>query len=72
MIFLQESIERKFEIQVNIHHQNGKYRLYIPKVSFYRLAPIVKPYFAPSMLYKLNCGSNELLGFFPFLFLFFP
>lgn len=52
--FLQHCIEQKFKFKTNIHCQNKKYRLYIPKASFTILVPLVKQYFCPSMLYKLN------------------
>ncbi len=50
---IQEALKNKFGIKCNIHRDKGMFRLYVVSESIERLVKLVKPYFIPSMLYKL-------------------
>jgi hypothetical protein len=49
-------LKTKYNLDTTIHKSglNNQYNIYIPKASFIILREIVKPYFHPTMLYKLN------------------
>lgn len=52
-LLLEKMFWEKFKIQVNIHKDKGMFRLWIKSKSMPTLLKIVKPYFIPSMFYKL-------------------
>lgn len=49
-------LKTKYNLDTTIHKSglNNQYNIYVPKASFIKLREIVKPYFHPTMLYKLN------------------
>ena len=49
-------LKTKYNLDTTIHKSglNNQYNIYVPKASFIILREIVKPYFHPTMLYKLN------------------
>ena len=49
-------LKTKYNLKTTIHKSglNNQYNIYIPKASFFILREIVKPYFHPTMLYKIN------------------
>jgi len=49
-------LKTKYKLDTNIHKSGliNQYNIYIPKASFINLREIVKPYFHPTMLYKIN------------------
>lgn len=53
---LASVLKTKYNLDTTIHKSglNNKYNIYVPKTSFIILREIVKPYFHPTMLYKLN------------------
>jgi hypothetical protein len=48
-------LKTKYNLEINIHKSglNNQYNIYVPKASFIILREIVKPYFHPTMIYKL-------------------
>ena len=53
---LRDILKRKYGLETTIHKSgyNNQYNIYVPKSSFVLLKTIVKPYFHPSMIYKIN------------------
>lgn len=53
---LASILKTKYNLDTTIHKSglNNQYNIYVPKTSFIFLREIVKPYFHPTMLYKLN------------------
>jgi hypothetical protein len=53
---LASILKTKYNLDTTIHKSglNNQYNIYVPKTSFIILREIVKPYFHPTMLYKLN------------------
>jgi hypothetical protein len=53
---LASTLKTKYNLETTIHKLglNNKYNIYVPNTSFILLREIVKPYFHPTMLYKLN------------------
>jgi hypothetical protein len=53
---LASILKTKYNLDTNIHKSglNNQYNIYVPKTSFIILREIAKPYFHPTMLYKLN------------------
>jgi LAGLIDADG DNA endonuclease family len=53
---LASILKTKYNLDTTIHKSglNNKYNIYVPKTSFIILREIVKPYFHPTMLYKLK------------------
>ena len=52
---LASILKTNYNIDTTIHKSGlNKYNIYVPKTSFIILREIVKPYFHPTMLYKLN------------------
>jgi hypothetical protein len=53
---LASTLKTKYNLETTIHKSglNNQYNIYVPKTSFIILREIVKPYFHPTMLYKLN------------------
>ena len=53
---LASILKTKYNLDTTIHKSglNNQYNIYVPKTSFILLREIVKPYFHPTMLYKLN------------------
>jgi len=49
-------LKQKYNLDSTIHKSglNNQYNIYIPKSSLNSLIEIVKPYFHPTMLYKIN------------------
>jgi len=49
-------LKTKYNLDTTIHKigLNNQYNIYVPKTSFIILREIVKPYFHPTMLYKIN------------------
>jgi len=49
-------LKTKYNLDTTIHKSglNNQYNIYVPKASFIFLREIAKPYFHPTMLYKLN------------------
>lgn len=49
-------LKTKYNLDTTIHKSglNNQYNIYVPKASFILLREIAKPYFHPTMLYKLN------------------
>ncbi len=54
--YLRLVLIKKYNIKSTIHKSglNNQYNIYIPKDSFIELKKIVKPFFHPTMVYKLN------------------
>lgn len=51
---LIQFLQDKYNIKSSLHKNSDQYQLYIKKESLYILIDLVKPYFHPSMLYKLG------------------
>ena len=53
---LASVLKTKYNLDTTIHKSglNNQYNIYVPKTSFIILREIVKPYFHPTMLYKLK------------------
>jgi hypothetical protein len=51
---LIEILRIKYSIESSLHKNNNRYQLYIKKESMKILIDLVKPYFHPTMLYKLG------------------
>ena len=53
---LASILKTKYNLDTTMHKSglNNQYNIYVPKTSFIILREIVKPYFHPTMLYKLN------------------
>ena len=49
-------LKTKYNLDTTIHKSglNNQYNIYVPKASFLILRDIAKPYFHPTMLYKIN------------------
>ena len=49
-------LKTKYNLDTTFHKSglNNQYNIYVPKASFINLREIAKPYFHPTMLYKLN------------------
>ena len=56
VLFLADILRRKYNLKVSVLKSGvlSQYVLYISKSSMNNLIEIVKPYFHPSMYYKLN------------------
>ncbi len=50
---LQECLRENFNLQVNIHKQSGKYKLYIPSRESKKFCNLIAQYVISSMRYKL-------------------
>lgn len=50
---IQQALKNKFGIKCNIQKDKGMFRLWIKSESMPNLVKLIKPYFIPSMLYKL-------------------
>ena len=50
---IQRTLKAKFGIGCNIQKEKGMFRLWIKSESMPNLQRLVRPYFIPSMLYKL-------------------
>lgn len=57
-LILQDMLLKNFKINTSIHHNRGKYVLYISAKSKVTFTGIVKPFVCPSMLYKLHLGAE--------------
>lgn len=55
---LIEILKTNFNLKANLQCQNSRWRIYIPKSSMPVLIPIIEPYMAPSMKYKLGLISS--------------
>jgi len=51
---LVEALNRKFNINCTLHKHNKGPRIYLDKASTLLVRDLVKPYFVPSMYYKLG------------------
>jgi hypothetical protein len=51
---LIEILQIKYSIESSLHKNKNRYQLYIKKESMKILIDLVKPYFHPTMLYKLG------------------
>ncbi len=55
VLLLINILKNKFNLNSNLmKHGVNNFRIYIKKESIENLKTLVKPYFIPSMLYKLN------------------
>ncbi len=54
LALIQEAFKKKFDIDVGIHKQYDRYRLYVYSKSAQRFRKLIEPYMVSSMKYKLG------------------